>query len=219
MTASVWIDLILVAILITAVYLGAQRGLMRAVAGIGGTLLGFVGAFALCNRVSPLTQKLILPFVQRMVRNTAESTGLSDILNSPLVNETKEGFRTLLEALHITQADAAVENAAGAGQTVLDAAAGSLAAQLAPIITFVLLLVGIKLIVSLAAKLLSMNIPVIRTLNKGAGALLGALSGMIVVIVLCFGVLQYAPEQDAGIFSQQALRQSAVGGFVANMLE
>ena len=222
MTAPIIIDIALVAILITAVYLGAARGLMKAVAGLGGTILGFAGAFALCNRFAPMTAKWIEPFVRGIVRKTAESAGLTDILNSPLVTETKEGFQSLMAALHLTDPNLAgnvADSAANAGEKIITTASSSLSAQLAPILTFVLLLVVIKLIVSIVAKLFSMNIPVVRTINKGAGALLGALSGIVIVVVLCFGVLKFAPEANVGVINQAALRESVVGGFVAQMLE
>ena len=59
------------------------------------------------------------------------------------------------------------------------------------------------------------HIPLFRTLSHGLGMVLGAVSGLLIILVLCWAVLQYAPaDEAAGMINQQSLRESIVGGML-----
>lgn len=222
MQASVVIDIALLAIFAASIIISASRGAFKAISGILGTVLGFVGAYRFGHIATPALEKIIRPIARRAVQSAADSQGLESILDNSFTQELAEMFGRLVEALGLSaQAGQEIQQQAqSAGGTIVDAISDGIAAQIAPIIGFIAFFVVIKLAVSLVCRLLSIeNLPIISTINKLGGALLGAVSGLVIVVALCWGVMAFASDEDVGIVNRPNLRQSTIGGIVANIIE
>ena len=74
------------------------------------------------------------------------------------------------------------------------------------------------IIKAVLACVLGSHLPVVRTLNKGAGLLLGLVGGLAVVAALCVGIRAFAPQGVGGVFSLQSVEQSYIGGLVYGLL-
>lgn len=218
MNASMAIDFGLIVVFVACVWLAARRGIFNAVSGIVGSVAGLVGALLLTPRLEGLTAGLLRPFVGGMVKRAAQSAGLEGILSSSVAEDTLEGFSQLLDALGVPSGaqSAAVSGAQSAGQSLSDAAAQALSAQLAPVVTFVALFLILQLAVRIVCSLLSLNIPLLRSVNRLGGALLGAAAGAVMVSVLCWGIMRYAPMERTGLLNRPALLESRVGGAVCS---
>ena len=211
-------DLIFLAILLLCAFLGARRGAIKAISGIVSTLTSVLGAFYLTPRMTSTTTRLIMPVVGRAVNHAAEKLGMSALLSAPAVESVREDCLKLLSALGIGKQAGEGILTSGAGEQVASVAKNALSQLLAPGITFVVLLIIIKLVVSLVLRLLGMNIPILSTLNHGAGFLLGLLSGAVLVLAICWGGFRYAP-QEGSVFSVHALQESRTGVWVAPLFE
>ena len=211
-------DLIFLAILFLCAFFGARRGAIKAISGIVSTLASVIGAYYLTPRFISTTTQLIMPVVGRMVNHAAAKLGMSALLSAQAAGGVREDCLKLLSALGIGKQAGEGILASGAGQQVASVAKNALSQLLAPGITFVILLIIIKIVVSLIFRLLGMDIPILRTLNHGAGLLLGLLSGAVLILALCWGGFRYAP-QEGSVFSVHALQESRIGAWVAPFFE
>lgn len=221
MNAPFWIDLALIAIFVLCVVIGARRGVLRAVAGLVSSIVGLVGAIKLSPAISPLIAKIIAPFFAGTVKKAALSAGVDGILSSPVAQDTYAGFVKLLEALKLpnASADTLFQSAADTSEKLSRAAGDALAARVAPILAFVAVFVALQLAVRVLASLLGHDgIPMLSSLNRMLGGLLGALTGAVVVLVLCWGAVKYAPVEDIGLLNRHTLEQSRIGGTLAELL-
>lgn len=215
-----WIDLLLIIVFVACVWMAARRGIFNAISGLLGSLAGLIGALLLTPRLQMFTVRLIRPFLNGIVKNAAESLGLTDLLASPVAEETRTGFAELLQALGVPQDlwDGLTASAQTAGDQISAAAGQALAEQLAPVITFVVLFLAIQLGVRILCSLLSLDLPILRSVNKLGGALLGAVTGLCMVAALCWGIMRFAPAEKVGFLNQPALLESRVGGTVCGLL-
>ena len=101
---------------------------------------------------------------------------------------------------------------------MLAAATQAVSQAVAPVIAFVIGFLLCKLALWVLACVLGSHLPVVRTLNKGAGLLLGLVGGLAVVAALCVGIRAFAPQGVGGVFSLQSVEQSYIGGLVYGLL-
>ncbi len=204
----IWIDLIVVAILLGSVLIAAWRGAMRVLSGILGTVGGVIGAVALLDTVQPLVRGIIEPFVVRMVENAALASGIEQ--GVVVVSEAVRGF---LQGLHLPEAavDDLLARAESLGDAFFPTVQATLLDQIAPIVTFLLIFIVLKLAISLLCRLFDLRIPVLHTLNRMAGAVLGAVSGLLIVLVLSWGMVMFAPVESIGLLNQTMFAQSVTG--------
>lgn len=220
MSTAMWIDFLLVIVFVACVWMAARRGIFNALSGLLGSVAGLLGALLLTPRLSGFTARLIRPFLGGMVRRAADSIGLTELLPSSVVEDTRAGFASLLQALSVPEDlwDGLAASAQAAGEQIADAAGQALAEQLAPVLTFVVLFLAIQLAVRIVCSLLSLDIPILRSVNRLGGALLGALTGLCMVAALCWGIMRFSPAERVGFLNQPALLESRVGGTVCGLL-
>lgn len=219
---SMIIDIVFAAILVGSIAIGAGRGAFKAISGIVGTVAGFIAAFKLGETVTPMVAKVITPVVRGAVKAAAKSQGVEEILESQLTRDILDMFGRLLEALGLGgELGTAIQSQAQAtGEQVVDAVTQGLTGQIAPVLAFLLIFLAARGVVTLVLGLLSWDrIPIISSINRLGGALLGALSGAAIVLVLCWGVLNLAPAEGVWGLSHQTLRDSYVGSVVSGVLD
>ena len=230
MTAYNWIvDIAFLAIILTTVILCTKRGLFKSISGIAGTVIGFIGARVLGEDVAKPIAAVAKPIfksifssekVQQAFANLAAKTaeGITNIYDALVESGIGESTAKLIsgafERMGGSIVDFSNHNAEG---TLTESLADSAAWAISPVIAFILLFILIKLIVSLLCRLLSANIPIIRTLNKLGGFILGCVSALLIVVLLCWGIVIFAPEESVGFFSLQTLENSIIGGFITGL--
>lgn len=199
----VW-DLLFLLIFLLCIALSAKRGGFEAISGIAGTALGVIVGrkFQL-----PLAVKL-QPLLEPKLLALAQKTDLSQ------VGGLQEG--SALTEL-IQQSTAVTDKVSELYTSLIAAIAKQLSENLASILAFLLLFFAVKLAVRLVCLLLKLDIPILSGLNRTAGGILGAVSGLLLILALCWAVMQFAPEGDLSLLSRGCLQESLIGGFFTRL--
>ena len=217
MNPSMLLDLAFLSILTFGLLMGWFKGAFRIVAGIAGTVCGFLGGRALTPLLSPTVARVIDPTLEGWARNISAQIGRNPIMEDSL-ERALEGTELLtwlknagmeqqfLEAVSKAAANSAQELGQFVQNTLLD-----YVSSVAPIITFLLLFILIKLAVRLLCSLLSLDIPVLAQLNSLAGGAIGLAGSLLTVALLCAGVVHFGGAGD--LVTLAVLERSAIGGF------
>lgn len=199
----VW-DLLFLLIFLLCIALSAKRGGFEAISGIAGTALGVIVGrkfqLPLAVKLQPLLEPKLLALAQKtdltQVGGLQEGSALTELIQqSTAVSDKVSELYTLLIA----------------------AIAKQLSENLASILAFLLLFFAVKLAVRLVCLLLKLDIPILSGLNRTAGGILGAVSGLLLILALCWAVMQFAPEGDLSLLSRGCLQESLIGGFFTRL--
>lgn len=196
-----WWDVLFVLILLLCIWGAAKRGAFRAVSGIAGTILGLI----LGNHFQAGLAVFIEPVLQPLMRSLAQKADLSQ------VSGLEEG--SILSDL-VEQGGTLSEKVGELYESFLASLADTLTDSLAPILAFLIIFFLTKLALQLVCSLLDLDIPLLSSLNRLAGGLLGAVAGCLIVLVLCWAVMRFAPAENIGLLSQHCLQQSHLGGLL-----
>ena len=197
---SLFLDLVLLAVLVMFVVLGAKKGFIRALLDGFSTLIAGVLAYTF---VEPASQYAYDSFVRNLVRNS-----LSNALNS-----TTNDFGSITEKVEIlidkipesainfsakfgfnvdAVADSIIKSRPSDKEVLIDTIMTDIADKimmpLVETITFIVLLVAFVFVLAVVIRLfdsLIKKIPVVKETDKIFGALLGLLKGVIVIFVAC----------------------------------
>ena len=197
---TLFLDVILLAVLVIFVVLGAKKGFIRALLDGFSTLIAGVLAYTF---VEPASQYAYDSFVRNLVRNS-----LSNALNS-----TTNDFGSVTEKVEIlidkipesainfsakfgfnvdAVADSIIKSRPSDKEVLIDTIMTDIADKimmpLVETITFIVLLVAFVFVLAVVIRLfdsLIKKIPVVKETDKIFGALLGLLKGVIVIFVAC----------------------------------
>lgn len=194
-----WWDVLFGFILLFCIWGAAKRGAFRAVSGIASTVLGLL----LGNHFQAGMAAFIEPALQPVIHSLADKADLSHVTG------LQKGS-VLSDLLENSQQFS--EKAGQLYETFLASLADTLTTALAPILAFLIIFFLTKLAFRLICGLLELDIPVLSSLNRLAGGLLGAIAGSCIILVLCWSVMRFAPTENMGLLSQPCLQQSFVGG-------
>ena len=196
-----WWDIIFVMILLICTWGSAKRGAFRALSGMAGSVLGLL----LGNHFQDGLAVFIEPALQPMLHNLARKADFSHVTG------LEEGS---IPSDLVTQSEALTEKAGELYDSLLLSLADTLTASIAPILAFLIIFFLTKLALRLICGLLELDIPVLSSLNRFAGGLLGAAAGCLIVLVLCWAILRFAPVENVGLLSQHCLKQSQIGTLI-----
>lgn len=199
----VW-DLLFLLIFLLCIVLSAKRGGFEAISGIAGTALGVIVGrkfqLPLAVKLQPLLEPKLLALAQKtdltQVGGLQEGSALTELIqqSTAVTDKVSELYTSLIAAI-----------------------AKQLSENLASILAFLLLFFAVKLAVRLVCLLLKLDIPILSGLNRTAGGILGAVSGLLLILALCWAVMQFAPEGDLSLLSRGCLQESLIGGFFARL--
>ena len=202
-------DAVYIVIFLCCVIFAANRGAFKAVAGIAGTVLGAVCGSMFNGPMAAWLSGLMQPLAMKLVG--------SDTVASLASRIQKLGMPEELQGL-LDQALSAAGGAEEAARAALaERVALFLSEKVAPLLAFLLIFLVVKLAVSLVCSLLSLDIPILSTLNEWVGALIGAASGLIILLVLTWAVWRFAPDLGLPVLSREALQGSRIGGFFCKL--
>lgn len=205
-SSSLLFDLAFVAIFFASILWAANRGALKAISGIAGTLAGLAGGLLLQDRIAPKIETFLTPLVEKTIGNWDFSKFME--LGSQTMSNLSQELADVITAWE--------QNSGGQiPPELVTGITGEIVPRLAAVLSFLLIFLAVKLAVTALLHLFNDHIPVIRTLSKGLGAVLGAVSGLLIILVLCWAVLHYAPaDEAAGLINQQSLRQSYIGSML-----
>lgn len=199
----VW-DLLFLLIFLLCIALSAKRGGFEAISGIAGTALGVIVGrkfqLPLAVKLQPLLEPKLLALAQKadltQVGGLREGSTLADLIqrSNAVTDKVSELYTSLIAAI-----------------------AKQLSENLASLLAFLLLFLAVKLAVRLVCLLLKLDIPILSGLNRTAGGILGAVSGLLLILALCWAVMQFAPEGDLSLLSRGCLQESLIGGFFTRL--
>ncbi len=199
----VW-DLLFLLIFLLCIALSAKRGGFEAISGIAGTALGVIVGrkfqLPLAVKLQPLLEPKLLALAQKtdltQVGGLQEGSALTELIqqSTAVIDKVSELYTSLIAAI-----------------------AKQLSENLASILAFLLLFFAVKLAVRLVCLLLKLDIPILSGLNRTAGGILGAVSGLLLILALCWAVMQFAPEGDLSLLSRGCLQESLIGGFFTRL--
>lgn len=210
------VDIILILIIIISACLAGKRGIIKTVAGMFGTIAAYFATVKLVMPwLAPKIATIITPLCTKWLSGIAQKSDVATQVTAPYSQATSS-LDSLLAALKIpsTLFSDIGDKLAETGKSILAASGEAIGRELAPIIALLLGFVVIKIAIWFVVKLLSADIPIVRTLNHGAGFLLGAASGILIVIVLCIGLRAFAPQGIAGLLSIEQINASLIAGFI-----
>ncbi len=196
-----WWDLLFVLILTVCIHSAARRGAFRALAGLAGTLAGFVLGNVFQGKLAPLLEPALRPAVDSLVQK-ADLSQLANVEEGSLFSglATQGALADKMSALY---------------QSLMEQVGELITTALAPVAAFFLIFIATKLAIRLLCLLLDLDIPLLSGLNRAAGAILGAAAGCVTIVIVCWAVMRFAPVEPLGLLSQECLRQSLIGGLLA----
>lgn len=199
----VW-DLLFLLIFLLCIALSAKRGGFEAISGIAGTALGVIVGrkfqLPLAVKLQPLLEPKLLALAQK-----TDLTQMGGLQEGSALTEL------------IQQSTAVTDKVSELYTSLIAAIAKQLSENLASILAFLLLFFAVKLAVRLVCLLLKLDIPILSGLNRTAGGILGAVSGLLLILALCWAVMQFAPEGDLNLLSRGCLQESLIGGFFTRL--
>lgn len=202
MTTPVIIDIVILIVLVVFTVLGARRGLLCSLAGLVILAVALVGANLVSTALTEPAVELLSPLVERRMEKKvdaalaereerAENLTIEELLE--LVGVDSKRLDDLAGRAHNAVRDEGVDIA----MAVVESLAYSFIHALLFGLTFLVLLAVLKLVVG--ALDLMLRLPVLRTLNRTGGAMIGLLQGLVVVILVLWVAsrLGYPVEQLA----------------------
>jgi uncharacterized membrane protein required for colicin V production len=184
-------DLIIIAIIVLFIVIGARRGLARTVLGLLGLMITYFAANALSEFLS---QVIYDAFIKETVANNINSfittngldyavdncfTALPDwayAIVSAFVSIFGGDFATSLNANN------AISSASSAVETTVETVSVGVFQILLLLILFIIIYIIVKRLVRLALKLF--NAPIIKQLNRFCGGVLGAAEGVLFAFIV-----------------------------------
>ena len=204
---SLILDILLFVLLLLGIFLGAHRGFCRSVINLFGTIVALAAAMWIAGMLSEW-------IFQYMVR-TAMTEQLSGALQASSTEDTAEAIFTsipsfmqgALEACGITldslrqTLEESNSSAAAAAVELMAPVVISLMRSVLSLVLFVVFIIVIKIIAKLVSGVC--RLPVLHQLDKGLGAVLGAVEAVLIIFLICFCLYLTEP------FSSQEIRIAA----------
>lgn len=232
-------DIAFVLILAFMFWYGRRRGALRVLAGLFGTIAAWLAASSLSPRITPITIRIMTPYAHKAVASAAESMGLTPAIDATVTLGQAAGnladtvsslgeklsslglpeqLSSLAEKLHISHSLENLLPGLHGNVSPTELMTEAMVNKLAPFITFFALFVLIKFVISIVVRILSLDWPIISSLNHFAGGAIGLLGGVLIVLALCAGIFAYGSPESTGITSQTLLSQSYTGQLVASII-
>ena len=239
MTNPYFFDVLFLLILLGMFSYGKRKGAFKVIAGLFGTLTAWIGTLILRPRFLPIVTNLLKPWAYKAVLKAVEAAGLNEIINVTMefsidaqnATATLSTLPEKLAALGLPEQMALLAEKLNISTLLQDRLAflpqgqirpleilmEALVDRVAPILTFLVLFFALKIAIQLAVTVLSLDWPIIRTVNRLAGGAIGLCGGLVLVVVLFFGILAYGSPEPTGITSGLLLRQSITGSLIAGL--
>lgn len=194
MTPAIILDVLIAAILIGAVLRGCWRGLFLSLAGVAVMILALVGANMGAKALMPPLADWVTPKIEARIAETVENalTDREQQEGETLGELLPEELGALLDRMGLTEKlkealeRRAESGIAAIGQAVASAVTRALVESVLYAVLYILLFLALLAVLKLAVFSVSLilKLPVLGSINRLGGALLGLMQGAIVVWLL-----------------------------------
>lgn len=200
MPTSVIIDLVIAAVFVLCVALGAKRGLFRSFAELVVVLLAllvaakgaaFTADTAVDRMLRPVAQSLVEKRVDELmdqgVVNISLGDGLQRIVEALPGDALRRGAEEILAAIEVPDqigdVSAAGEVLTALGNEMLDALLGGMVRNLLYTVAFLLIFLVLTVLLRLLVRALDLpfHLPVLRQINAFGGLLFGGIKGVLLL--------------------------------------
>ncbi|MBE6990190.1 MAG: CvpA family protein [Ruminococcaceae bacterium] len=178
-------DIVIVAVILAALFLGARQGLLQSLAGLIVVVAAFFGAAWLARMLADPVAQWLQPLLEQKLSEHLQGQSASAASADEMLSVFGFSGQSLVElAQNVTRQ--ALETGRTLLETVVGSVIHSVAYAVVYLVSFILLLIVLTLLIKpleLATKL-----PGLRTLNGLGGALLGFIKGVLLVYLLVWGL-------------------------------
>lgn len=183
-----YVDIAIAAIVAVAVWMGARRGLVRSLLAIAAMIAALFGAGWCATNLTPLVLDQLQPMMMEKITDalqngqTAEASGLIDAVIGVVGQETWDMARQVVDTIGLENA---MELLGEAGRESVQAMMQQTLQPMVHTVIFVLAFVLLRIVLGLVTLPLKLvdRLPVIHGLSRLGGAVLGAVSGAVIVSV------------------------------------
>ncbi len=202
------LDVVSVVILVVCIWSAARRGFVKTIIGFVGTLLA-VAAAAIFGpaAASVIRVRLVGPFFERTVGDylmtymsgVGESAEAFAEQFNQLLAEMPEVLEAYLRRFSVSPEEVRQSFEASSLESAKDAAVSAISTPLSQAVSnalgFLLVFVAALLLIKLLTVLLdtAAKLPLLRSVNKGLGVALGAVQGVLIVLVFAGVMTHLAP--------------------------
>ncbi|MBQ6935414.1 MAG: CvpA family protein [Clostridia bacterium] len=226
---KIFLDLVLLAVLVLFVVLGARKGFVKALLDGFSTLISGVLAYRFAE---PVSQYAYDAFVRNMLKNRISNTLSSTVNNYNTVSEKVEVLITKIPesavtfseklGFNVTEVLESVVRANSDKDVLIDAIMvdiiDKIMMPLVETVTFVALLILFAIALTIVVKMLTSiinKLPVLKESDKILGGILGVFKGIIVIFVVC-AILMFMADSSQNQEFIEIVTSSKILEFVNN---
>lgn len=194
---SLILDVILVAIFVSYVIVAAKKGFVRTLLEV----VAVIAAIFLSFQISPVISQTVYDgFLEKGIVSAVEEK-IDENINASSVAEKANAVVDSIPEFAISLAGVDTStikeqissiklDSQNIAQSLVEKIAEPIVVGALKIIIFILLAVVLMIVLRIAAKYISklFNIPLVKTVNKSLGGVLGAVKGALVLLVVCTGL-------------------------------
>lgn len=208
MTLSLILDIAIVVILLLCLIVGGRRGFLRSLLSVAILAAALLGSGILANTLADPVTAWVTPRVQQQILDRL-TDGRSEAAVSAAAAADSAALERLVDFDAITgMARKAMDSAVEAGRNLLEGAVTGMVRSLVYGVLFLLSFLLLTLLLRLLTGplYLAVRAPVLGTLNRLAGAVLGLCLGLLTMFAAA-SVLQWTGLVDAATLRQTYLLQ------------
>lgn len=212
------LDIIVVAIIATLVIVGMCSGAIKTLFNLIGVLVAIIGAFILGNALSVWVYSTFFkPSILDGINSSIEQNGATQAIDN-IINSIPDYIYNALSVTGVTK-QSLLSDTQSMADTAQGSIAGSIEMVIGPIITsiisffviillFLLLMIAIKFLVRIIN--LAFQLPILHTVNRALGAVLGFFEGVAVVYLLILLVKIILPSLGDEFFINRQMIDESV---------
>ncbi len=219
------IDIALITVILVFLIVGIKRGFIKELV----SLIGFVVAFVVALFLSGIGSSFVYDtFVDGFVKDKVSSAVMQSVDNEVdgvLVSipdyfiNAAEATGTDIEGVVKSNIGASVEETANSvATTVSKDVAKPVIGALIRVILFIIIFIIVKILIDWIGRALDLvsRLPVIHSLNRVLGAVIGTARGVVTAAIICFVAMYLIKFQGGNLFGLTA--EMLEGSFMYNLL-
>ena len=177
---AVIVDVVIVAVLLTGIVIGARRGFLQSVAGLAVVIAALFCAAWVARRFADPVAQWLEPILAKAIQEKIETQSTSSASAGEMLSLFGFSGRNLTELVE-TVTHRAIET----GRTLLEEVVGSVVHSIAYAVLYLLSFLALFLVLKLLLKPLDLasRLPGLRTLNGLGGAALGLVEATLLLYV------------------------------------
>nr|MBQ4319135.1 CvpA family protein [Clostridia bacterium] len=221
---SIIIDILLVAIIVIGVAVGVKKGFVRSVMNFVTFIASFICAWQFtpilaeyyCNsHIMSKVTGAVSDAISAIIGNGVSAVTLDDLIaeQPPAFSDIVNRYSASIEELERFYYNQTASGAEAIQHSVSEFIAGPVAETLAVVLAFLSIFLGVTVVLTLAAAILDLifKLPVLNTLNRVLGCMIGAFCGLLYTWAAAIVLVAVIPSLTAlypEVFSESLFENS-----------